>query len=110
MGTDAEEVRHSSALFLLKLKELRRTSQVAIDEVVESSRGLFLRTMERVQAGVRAKLAESGVDPISIKGLNNAFSDVADPFEGIETCHLQEKYFREKLGLIVSSPHMCINH
>ena len=106
MGTDAEEVRRSSALFLLKLKELRRTSQIAIDEVVESSRRLFLQTMERAQAGVRAKLAESGVDPITIKGLDEAFSDAADPFEAIETSHLQEKYLREKLDLIVSSQDM----
>lgn len=52
LGSDAEEVQRSSALFLLKLKEEHRISQVAIDNIVEDSRGLFFQVMERVQAGV----------------------------------------------------------
>lgn len=102
MGLDVEQVRRSSALFLLKLKEQRRTSQVAIDNIVEGCKGLFTQTIDRVQAGVRAKLAELGLDPDAIEGLDDIFKNVTDPFEGIETCHLQEKYFRETLGLIVS--------
>ena len=102
MGTDSEGVRRSSALFLLKLKELHRTSQLAIDDIVHGCKGLFSHTLNRVQAGVRAKLAESGLDPTSINGLTEVFSDVIDPFDGIETCYLQEKFFRQKLGLIVS--------
>ena len=55
-----------------------------------------------MQAGVRARLAESGIDPHSVDGLEGVFCDVTDPFQGIETCHLQEKYFREKVRLTVS--------
>ena len=29
------------------------------------------------------------------------FQDFPSPFEGLETQHLQEKYFRESLGLVV---------
>lgn len=57
--------------------------------------------VERLQAGVKAKLAESGVDPASISGLDGVFEEI-DPFDGLRTFHLQEKYFHEKLGLIVS--------
>ena len=102
MGNDAELVRRSSALFLLKLKEQRRISQIAIDEIVSGSRGLFVQSMERVQASVRAKLAETGIDPDSIVGLDLAITNVIDPFDGIETCYLQEKYYRDHLNLIVS--------
>ena len=102
MGRDVEEVRRSSALFILKLKEQRRISQVAIDDIVEGCKGLFTQTIDRVQAGVCAKLAEVGMDPDSIESLNDLFMSITDPFEGIETCHLQEKYFRETFGLIVS--------
>ena len=83
------------------MKEQRRVSQVAIDDIVENSKGLFAQTVDRVQAGVRARLAESGIDPHSVDGLEGVFCDVTDPFQGIETCHLQEKYFRETLGLTV---------
>ena len=47
--------------------------------------------------GVKAKLAEDS-DTIE---LENVFDqDSMDPFRGLETCYLQEKYFREKLNLI----------
>ena len=51
---------------------------------------LFAQTIDRVQAGVRAKLAELGLDPDAVEGLDDIFKNVTDPFEGIETCHLQE--------------------
>ena len=101
-GADVEAIRRSSALFLIKLKEKRRTSQVCIDDIVEGSRGLFRLTVDRVGAGIKSHLAESGVDPESIAGLDGVIHDIVDPFHGIDTCHLQEKYFRESLGLIVS--------
>lgn len=97
-----EEVRRSSALFLLKLKEQRRMSQVAIDDIVDGCKSLFCQTIFRVQAGVSAKLADSGVDPSTIHGLDGVFEDVTNPFEGLETTYLQEKYFRNTLGLVVS--------
>ncbi len=99
IGSDVEEIRRASALFLLKMKGI---SQVAVDDIVHNCKGLFSQTVDRIQAEVRAKLAESGVDPDTIDGLVSAFSTAIDPFEGIETHHLQEKYFRETLGLIVS--------
>lgn len=98
-------MRQSSGLFLLKLKEQRRISQVAIDDIVDGCRSLFSQTVARVQAGVNAKLAEFGVDPDSVTGLDSAFKDVSNPFQGLETCYLQEKYFRDTLGLIVSLPY-----
>ena len=83
------------------MKEQRRVSQVAIDDIVEGSRSLFCQTLDRLQAGVKSQLAEVGVDPGSV-GLEGVFKDIVDPFHGLETCHLQEKYFHESLNLIVS--------
>ena len=100
-GTDVETRRRSSALFLLKLKEHRRITQVAIDDVIEGSQSLFQQTVLTVQAGVRARLAESGVDPDTIVGLNDAFLGMNDPFTGLENKYKQEKYYKETLGLVV---------
>ena len=105
IGSDIEQVRRSSALFLLKLKEYRRISKVAVDDVVNGCKSLFSQTIVRVQAGVEAKLAESGIDASSIHGLDTVFEDVTNPFEGLETNHLQEKYFPDAFGLVVS---LCI--
>ena len=101
-GIDKQKIIRSSALFLLKLKEHRRISQVAIDDIVEGSKGLVAQTIAHVEAGVKAKLAELGLDPDTVNGLDSVFKDIAHPFDGIETCHRQEKYFCEKLGLVVS--------
>ena len=102
IGSDLDHIRRSSALFLLKLKEKRRITQVAIDDIVESCQGLFSQTIDCVKASVKTKLAELGVDVRQMDGLDEAFQHAIDPFEGIQTCHLQEQYFREQLGLIVS--------
>ena len=89
------------------MKEQRRVTQVAIDDIVENSRSIFQQTMQRVEAAVKAKVAESGYHPDSIDGLDAIIHDIADPFKGIETCHLQEKYYHETLGLIVSIKCAC---
>ena len=51
---------------------------------------------------VRDKFASVGVDPDDVEGLSEVFSNLPQPFEGLETCYKQEKYYREKMGLVVS--------
>ena len=46
---------------------------------------------------MNARIADIGLDPEAIDGV---FDSVLDPFVGIETGYLQEKYYRDKLGLI----------
>ena len=98
-----EQLQRNSALFLIKLKEQRRVSQVTIDDIVTGLEGLLQQTVSRAKAGVRAKLAEQGVSPADISGLDEVFDDIAQPFCGLETAFKQEKYFKECLGLVVST-------
>ena len=102
LGTDAECIRRTSALFLLKMKEKHRLTQVAINSIVEESRGLFYQTMERVRAAIQAKRADKGIDE-NIIDFDDIFESTVDPFRGLETCYLQEKYFNDQLGLAVST-------
>ena len=106
LGKDTEKLQRSSALFLLKLKEERRITQVAIDDIVNGSRTLFSQALQQLRPRINAALAESDCNPEDISGLDDAFADIADPFKGLETCALQEKYFRDKLELLVS--YTCI--
>ena len=101
IGADAENIRRSSAMFLLKLKEHFRISQIAIDFIVERCRDLLSQTIVRAEAAVKARLAEVGIDLESVGDLHDIFQSVLDPFDGIDTCYLQEKYYREKFNLIV---------
>jgi len=42
LGIDIIHQKRASALYLMKLKETRQLSQVALDDVVEGSRMIFL--------------------------------------------------------------------
>lgn len=75
-------------------------TQAAIDEIVEETTSLFDRTFTMLKAGIREKLASSGVEI----DLESVFANLSDPFQGLTTKHYQETYFKECLKLIVSLP------
>lgn len=93
---DVEDIKRQSALFILKMKEHQRLSQVAIDDIVENAKHLFEMTVEHAESGIRAKLAEAGVD-VDLLPSTSLLEDIRDPFQGLQTCHYQEKYFVENL-------------
>ena len=102
LGTDVAAQKRSAALFLLKLKEICRLSQAAINDVVHEWGGIFSHTVQLMNSRIREVLSSSGIDLNSINGLNEVFVDVPNPFMGLETRYLQEKYYLEELGLVVS--------
>ena len=50
------------------------------------------------------KLAHAGIDPNFIDGLQDVFTELSDPFKELDTEYLQEKYFKEELGIVVTVP------
>lgn len=106
LGTDKKTQQRTSALFILKMKETRRLSQVAIDDIIEGYRGVFDFAIQRMRCGVDASLADAGIDPTDVPRLESVFKNRANPFEGLETYDAQESYFRDKLDLLVcKQPH-----
>lgn len=85
----------------MKLKEHRRISQVAIDDIVQEWDALFYHSVQRLNARIREELTVAGVDVEKITGLQEVFNDIPSPFQGLETRYLQEKYYHENLGLVV---------
>lgn len=98
LHTDHLEQQKSS-LFLLQLKEERVISQA---DVVRGCKEVFEHTIGRLKAGVKHKLSLSGIDPSEVSGLDDLFSSVNGPFDGIETAYLQDKFVADNLGCIVS--------
>ena len=107
LGNDQDSLRKSGALFILKMKEQRRMTQVAVDDIVEGYKSLFSSTVQCLKARVRAKLADEGLTSTLC---DDVFEDAIFPFNGIETAHLQEKYFQELIGIIVSYSIISIYH
>ena len=93
LGTDIQTRRRAGAMFLLKLKEHRRVTQTAIDDVVENCQCLFQQTLQTIQAGVNSRLAEHGLDPETVAGLKATFTEYVDPFDGLENKYRQEMYY-----------------
>ena len=77
---------------------------MAVDDIIEHSKAQFDRTVSFVLAEIRSHLAERGVDPSELD-LDSALSKFNHPFSELDTKHKQDKYFRDKLGLIVSLAH-----
>ena len=104
--TDSFEQRKKSSLFLLQLKEERVITQAAINDVVKGCKEVFTHTANRIKAGVKHKLSIFGIDPSDISGLDDLFNDVSDPFNGLETAYLQDKFIAQELGYVGSTAYM----
>ena len=85
LGIDLEQQKHESALFIMRMKEIRKLPQTCINEIVNGCSSLFDSTVKRVRAGVRQKLSEIGTDPHIV---DEVFDELKDPFIGLETEYL----------------------
>ena len=56
LGMDIDHQKRVSALYLMKMKEIHRLSQVAIDDIVEGSRSVFNHVVHRFRAGFTLNL------------------------------------------------------
>ena len=53
----------------------------------------------RIRAGVQERLLNFGID---VPEIDSFLSSTSDPFIGLHSTYMQEKFYREKLGCIVS--------
>ncbi len=94
----------SAALFLLRMKEQHRLTQVSIDFVVSHMNGIISSVMqstqEKVCDSIRGQLTDVQMetDPPDV---SSCFAPV-NPFEGLETEHKQLKFYRDHFNLVVS--------
>ena len=102
LGVDQQQQQREAAKFLLKLKEVCNVSERTVAEVVTGYRHLFAHSLRVIKATVKDSLGTAGVSMSDVEGLEEAFIDVPDVFEGLQTTYLQEKYFRDNFHLQVS--------
>ena len=96
---DVFEQKKNSALFLLQLKEERMITQAAVNDVVSGCRKIYQYTLGHLKAGVEYKLAQAGIDSDIFM---DVFHEINDPFKGLETAYLQDKFTCKDLHCIVS--------
>ena len=100
----AQSERMSSAMFILNLKEKHKLAQTTVDDILGDTEELVGRAIERLKKRVASSLTEAGVNPEEVPNLLSAFddSDITQTFSGLKTEHLQTKFYRENMGLVVS--------
>lgn len=92
------------ALFLLKTREVRKVSQVALDGIIADFTQMHERTVNELKLEVRACLQAKGMSISAFEGLEDVFHDPRkiEPFRRLNSKFLQEKFYREHLHLLVS--------
>ena len=78
-------------------------SERTINVVITGYRHLFGHSLCVVKAGVKDSLGNARVNMSDIDGLEDAFAEVPDVFQGLHTSYLQEKYFRDHFDVCVST-------
>ena len=79
--------------------EGRQLSHVAISDVVDGCRTLCSQAADDIHKAMKERLLECGIEPLVLEELDSI--DIPDPFEGLSTAYLQEKYFREHFPYVV---------
>lgn len=95
--TTSNATKDCSAKFLLKATEVYKLSQTALDNLIPDIGILF---QEFFEAEMKRRLQNCGLSIDDHQALYNM--EAFDPFKGLHTRYLQEKYYVEQLGLIVS--------
>ena len=101
MGTQRDQQQMKSATFLLKLREICNASERTVHEVVDGCKDLFANSFSSVKASVKESMGKYDMTMSAIEELDQILSDVPNPFEGLETIHLQDKFFKNHFQLLV---------
>ena len=100
---DSEEslAKWRAATYIMEIKEKHLLSQAAVDAVISSTTSLVNGLLQGVLAELREELPEEARKVVDQKAQEGSFD--LQPFSGLETAYLQNKYFRECFKLAVSS-------
>lgn len=94
----------SAALYLLTLKEKHRLTQASIDYALGHVRHMTKFIIQDIRSAVEHRAQQYFLDSdnaIQVPDFSSCFSGI-DPICGLETEHLQSKFYKEHFNLLVS--------
>ena len=101
-STDRER---AIALWILKLKEGRKLTQSATEEILQDVTELCCDMVTNLKSDIYKVLASAGISADDVSGLEDLFQDESSymkPFSKLETQYLQMSYYKSHLGFVVS--------
>ena len=99
------EIQYFVAKWILKTRETYKLTQNATEGIIQDISTLTQFLLVRVHMHVKEALLKVEVQSHEVPGLDLIFnpeSHFGNPFQGLETFHLQTKYYKEHFVLFVS--------
>lgn len=94
------------ALWILKLKEGRKLTQSATEEILQDVTELCCDMISNLKSDIYKVLSSAGINGDDVSGLEDLFHDESpymNPFSKLETQYLQKSYYKTYLGFVVST-------
>jgi hypothetical protein len=95
--------KHKSALLLMKALAVSKVSNTAIDDLIIGDFGLLLENrIQKLRDDLTAVLSQKGIELDA--ELSSIFQKeyLTDPFGGLQSVFLRERFYIENMGLLVS--------
>lgn len=99
-----QHLKKNAAMYILKLREGRRLTQTAVDGVLKDTTVFLQNTVEDMQASVMRTLNSfSSITDDEKSQVEAIFTDNKrwNPFQGLESHYLQERYYQENFNYVV---------
>lgn len=100
--SQADNILVSGAQFILKTRDGRKITQVALDGIISDTKTIIQSTLENVE---KKLLAEVNLTETQKEEIRSIFCDETNtnPFQGLDTLHQQEKFIQEHFNFVVIS-------
>ena len=96
--------KRAAALFVLKTREEGRLTQKTLDQVVQSAASLCEEVTENITGQVGEALKTIGLPEAEQRMVLNKLAGVScNPFKGLKTEYMQEKYYKDNFIYLVSA-------
>ena len=109
VGIYADVEKRLTALFMLKTLEIRKVSQTALLGLIDDIEELIESKINGLETNLQSYLSSIGINHDQHPKLKEIFEGGRySPFSSLNTKYLQEKYYKESLGLLVSFVHYAV--
>ena len=105
-NAQSESLEKQIAMWILKLKEGRKLTQSATDEILSDVTELCSTVVSNLGNDLRQRLESASINPNDIPGFDAMFNEAspyANPFKNLKTQYLQQSFYQSNFNLVVSS-------
>ena len=109
--SQAKDLNKEVALWILKLKEGRKLTQLAVDEILSDVTELTTNIVSHLCQELHDALRPLAFSSSDIANFDSIFSEdslYANPFRNLHTQHLQMSYYRKHFNFVVSIPEILL--